>query len=115
MSNKFKFQLIWNPNVLGFSINYNLGSETLPLTNFYFIPSELNIWQLLKNDLQEKPWLDRATKKQLLIEVREVVNFWRIHRTMTLAQITSSNKNFNCDFSFKNCGSILLSDYFYFL
>lgn len=71
----YYFKILWSQTYIGIAINAN---EVIPLTTFYFWPNE-DGWNLLKEELDSKPWILQDSKIEILNSYTNLINYWIIN------------------------------------
>lgn len=82
---QYLFKIIWSKTDIGIAIDeLQTGKHAIPLTTFYFWLRE-DGWNLLKFELDSKPWMNEKSKVAILNGYTILIQYWLKH----------SNKNFN--------------------
>ena len=72
----FCFKVLSTKQYLMVSVDkYSGQNYSIPLTTFYFWPRE-DGWQLMKADLDSKPWLTNELRIEILNGFVELINAW---------------------------------------
>ena len=70
------FNIIWGKSYIGLAVDKKLSSrETCPITSFFFWPRE-NGWELLKDELINKPWMTKDDSIEILNNYTNIINYW---------------------------------------
>lgn len=73
---KYVFKVLWSKTYIGIAINEKHKENLdVPLTTFYFWPQEEG-WELLKAELDSKPWISEKSKIEILNGYTVILNFW---------------------------------------
>lgn len=83
----FKYEIVWDLATISIAVNYSIGEPTMQLTDFYCWPQTFDFWQLLREDLNRKPWLKNKEKKVILNEIAFIINFWNKNRKVPLDKL----------------------------
>ena len=76
MKNNYTFKIIWGKSYIGLAVDKKLNeSITVPITSFFFWPRE-NGWELLKMELQNKPWIKKEATIEILNGYTLIINYW---------------------------------------
>lgn len=90
---KFLFKIIWSRTSIGIAVNeiYD-NSYDMALTTFYFWPKE-DGWQLLKLELDSKPWILENSKILILNGYARLIHFWikNIKNNINFLQFSKKN------------------------
>lgn len=74
--NKYFFKVLWSQTSIAVAIDEIYQKNyVIPLTTFYFWPRE-DGWQLLKAELDSKPWLIDKSKIEILNGYTVLINYW---------------------------------------
>ncbi len=95
----FKFKVVWSKRFIGIGIDKLLKeNKSLPITTFFFWPSE-NGWGLLKEQLNNKPWLSTNESIEILNGYNNIIKYWlKSRQTITkLNNLIKDSKNYNFD------------------
>lgn len=96
---KYLFKVLWSKTYIGIAINEKHKENLdVPLTTFYFWPREEG-WQLLKAELDSKPWINEKSKIEILNGYTTLLNFWlkNIHKTTKTKRPDTKNLSLNID------------------
>ena len=77
-NSSYLFKIIWGKRYIGIAIDRILNkdkNQTSPLTTFFFWPRE-NGWELLKNQLINKPWITKDERIEILNGYNKLINYW---------------------------------------
>lgn len=76
MSN-FCFKVVWLNYRIGIAVDKKFKNNTqIPVTSFYFWP-RVNGWELLKHELELKPWLLEEERIKILDGYTKIINNWK--------------------------------------
>ena len=76
MKNNYTFKIIWGKSYIGLAVDKKLNeSLKVPITSFFFWPRE-NGWELLKMELQNKPWIKKEDTIEILNGYTLIINYW---------------------------------------
>lgn len=95
----FKFKVVWSRRFIGIGIDKLLKeNKSLPITTFFFWPSE-NGWELLKAQLNSKPWISNEESIEILNGYNNIIKYWLKHgQTINqLNNLIKDSKNYNFD------------------
>lgn len=99
VKNKYLFKILWSQTYIAIAINevYEKNYD-IPLTTFYFWPRE-DGWELLKSELDSKPWLLEKSKLEILNGYTVLINYWlkNINQKTNILRQTTNNLNLNLD------------------
>lgn len=74
--NKYFFKVLWSQTFIAVAIDEIYQKNyVIPLTTFYFWPRE-DGWDLLKAELDSKPWLLDKSKIEILNGYTVLINYW---------------------------------------
>lgn len=73
--NEYFLKIVWTKGYIAFAIDKSYKDITIPLTTFYFWPRE-DGWKLLKQELDNKPWINEKDKIQILNLASNIINIW---------------------------------------
>ena len=77
MTTKFYFRIIWSSLYVAIAIDKKLKNNIkIPVTLFYFWP-RVNGWELLKHELNLKPWLIDEERIKILNIYTKVILTWK--------------------------------------
>lgn len=90
---KYLFKIIWSRTSIGIAVNqiYD-NSYDIPLTTFYFWPKE-DGWQLLKIELDSKPWILENSKIIILNGYARLIDYWIQNINYNINFLEFSKKN----------------------
>ena len=77
---QLKLRILWHKDTLGLAIDQTFLNKVCPLTQYYFWP-RTEAWELLKLDLDAKPWLTETEKVIILNLSTDIITQWRINRS----------------------------------
>lgn len=80
-----RFKILWLDNSLGIAINQINGTNTIPLTNYYFWPKN-DVWGQIRLQLNSKNWITDKEKVQILNSVTDILNNWQKNKKKELIQ-----------------------------
>ncbi|CAM9107966.1 unnamed protein product [Chrysoparadoxa australica] len=96
-SNKtYLFKILWSKTYIAIGVDKKQKNKsTRPITELYFWPRE-DSWKLLKNELDNKPWLPNLDKIEILNTYNLIINYWLNNVEITnLKQIFIHSKDLN--------------------
>lgn len=73
---KFQIKTLWLNGVLGIAIDQVLNKGNLPLTSYYFWPRN-DAWEVIRLELDSKPWISEHEKELILQKITETSNDWK--------------------------------------
>jgi 30S ribosomal protein 3 len=76
---KFKIDVLWLEDSIGFSINQRILQHSLPLTTYYFWPMT-DAWEQIELELDSKPWFCKEDKSLILNSITKAINIWQNSR-----------------------------------
>nr|YP_010444017.1 Ycf65 [Chattonella marina]UTE94904.1 Ycf65 [Chattonella marina] len=73
----FCFKVVWLNYRVGIAVDKNFKNNIkTPITSFYFWP-RVNGWQLLKHELELKPWLSEKERVKILDGYTKIICAWK--------------------------------------
>lgn len=79
----YTFKVIWSKNEVAVAIDKIQDKHFfIPITSFYFWPRE-NSWELVKSDLEDRPWLTPIERANILNNYTKIIKYWTIYRNLT--------------------------------
>ena len=96
---KYLFKVLWSKTYIGIAINEKHKENLdIPLTTFYFWPREEG-WELLKAELDSKPWINEKSKIEILNGYTVILNFWlkTIYKTTNTKKLDTKSLPLNID------------------
>jgi hypothetical protein len=90
---KYFFKILWSKTYIAIAINeiYKENYD-IPLTTFYFWPLE-DGWELLKAELDSKPWIDNQSKIEILNGYTYIIYFWLKNIDKNINTLKSNTQN----------------------
>ena len=72
----FQVKVLWLKNTLGVAVEQVYAQRTLFITPYYFWPRN-DAWELIKLDIDSKPWISEITKIKILNDITQIFNSWK--------------------------------------
>ena len=95
------FKIIWGKNSIGLAIEKLLKkNKTSPITAYFFWPNE-NGWDLLKNQLLNKPWISEEERIEILNGYNNIIKYWLTNVTKIdeITKLIQDSKEYNFELS----------------
>jgi 30S ribosomal protein 3 len=72
----FIYRILVLDSCLGLAIDYCSKSECKPITHYHFWPKN-EAWDLIRLELDSKPWITPQDKMVILNKTSEIFNCWQ--------------------------------------
>ena len=97
MDNNYRFKIIWGRTYIGLAVDKKLqGNVIYPITSFFFWPRE-NGWELMKDELNRKPWMTKEETITILNGYTTIINYWlkNVKTIEGISKLVQDSKRYN--------------------
>lgn len=76
---RFTLKIIWQDYTLGMAIDHIVDGGFSPLSSYFFWPRS-DAKSQIKAELELKPWISNADKRELLNQVTQIIEYWQKYK-----------------------------------